>query len=327
MKIILVGNTYQLFEHKPQDDWTRRLQFSPYPNGISNSDNIGKDHDAEVIIADPMVKVSGSVIRALPNLRMIQSEGVAYDEIEVSVAHSLGIPVCNCKGVNADAVAEQTILLMLGLLRNVIVGDAAVRAGKQGQMKKECAKHGIKELSECTVGFIGFGDIARATAEKLAAFGCNMFCYSHHPIDKEILNKYDVEQVELAELAIKSDIVSIHVPVNKDTVHMINSNFFKMMKDNSYIINTARGEIIDDVALKEAIISGKLAGAGLDTVYPEPVTDDNILLNLPYEASKKILFSPHIGGITSGSLRRGDELIWENVKRILYNEKPLNCVK
>lgn len=327
MKIILVGNPYNLFKHTPAEEWTQQITFSHYPNGIFNKEVIKNDLDAKILVADPMVKVTGNIISSLPNLRLIQSEGVAFDQIEIAVAQELKIPVCNCKGVNASAVAEQAILLMLGLLRSVIAGDIAVRSGRQGQMKKESAIHGIKELSECNVGLVGFGDIARATAERLNAFGCKVFCYNHHIIPIEILNKYNVQQVGLQELARICDIVSIHVPVTPETTNMINSKFFNNMKNDALIINTARGEIIDALALREAIVNGRIAGAGLDTINPEPVTIDNPLLNLPPEESKKILFSPHIGGITNGSLLRGDELIWKNIKLILEGKTPLNCIK
>ena len=129
---------------------------------------------------DAISRVSGDLIRRMKNLKMIHSEGVAFDGIDVEAAWKQGIYVCNNKGANADAVAEQAIFLMLALLRSGIAGDAAVRSGRQIEMKEQRMREGITDLGDCQVGLVGLGDIGLATARRLSAFGCRL-CYYKPP--------------------------------------------------------------------------------------------------------------------------------------------------
>ena len=122
------------------------------------------------------------------------------------------------------------------------------------------------------------------------------------------------------------DIISIHLPVTPETTGMINADSIALMKPTALLINTARGEIIDQEALCHALISGKLGGAGLDTLSPEPVTADNPILNLPADVRDRVVLSPHIGGITDGSFRRYFDIIWENMRRVAAGQKPMNTV-
>ena len=130
----------------------------------------------------------------------------------------------------------------------------------------------------------------------------------------------------LDELLAVSDIVSLHLPVTPETVNTANSEFFAKMKDGSYLVNTARGELVDSEALLSSIRSGKLAGAGLDCVAGEPVREDNVILQAEKEVEDKLIFSPHVGGITASSFKRGYKMLWENVARIEAGERPEHIV-
>ncbi len=185
---------------------------------------------------------------------------------------------------------------------------------------------GIRELSECKVGLVGFGDIAKATAERLKAFGCEVYYYNHNRRSEEIEKQYNVQYMSLDELAAECDIVSLHLAVNQDTEKIIDGAFLKKMKQDSFLVNTARGELVDNQALREALIDDSIGGAGLDTIAPEPTTADNPLVDLPEESLKRVEYSPHLGGITTGTFKRCHRNIWANVQRVMNGETPINKV-
>lgn len=326
MKILIIGNEDRYKKYMPDLDIVKDIAMVFCPRGASDEEMLQAAPDADAIAIDPMAKLSGNVIRRMPNLKIIQSEGVGFNGIDCEAAKERGIFVCNCKGANASAVAEQTILLMLALLRKIIVGDRTEREGNQIYMKEQMMVEGITELSDCKIGLIGFGDIAKATAKRLEPFECDTYYYTKNRKHIDVEKEYNVSYMELDEMARTCDIISIHCPVTSETKGMINSEFLSKMKSSAYIVNTARGEIIDNQALYDALVSGKIKGAGLDTVAPEPTTLDNILLNLPEKYSDRIIFSPHIGGITTSYFYRAHKKNWLNIDAALKSERPNHIV-
>lgn len=282
--------------------------------------------DAEVILADVVAPVPAALIEGLPHLRLINSEGVGFDRIDCAAAAARGVFVCNNQGMNAGAVAEQTVLLMLGLLRSAVANDAAVRAGRQMEAKMAGMRRGITDLADCTVGLVGLGCIGQAVAARLRAFGTRVvYGGGRGRKDAALEAELGVAYLPLDDLLASCDFVSLHCAVVPETTNMVDATFLAKMRPDAYLVNTARGELVDNEALAAALRAGRLAGAGLDTVAPEPVTADNPLVNLPAEAAGRVLFSPHVGGITTGSLRRGQLHMWENVGRIKRGERP-TCV-
>ena len=251
---------------------------------------------------------------------------MAFDRIALSAARERGIYVCNNKGCNAGAVAEQTVLLILMLLRHALEGDEAVRAGRQMEMKERCMVEGITELSACKVGLVGFGDIARAAAERLVPFGCELYYYTKHRRLPEEEKKYHVTYLPLEELAEKSDIVSLHCAVTEETRNLVDAALLRRMKPTAYLINTARGDLVDNEALRQALLEGRIAGAGLDTLSPEPVPAGHPLTALPPEVQRKVVLAPHLGGITEASFRRAHAHMWRNVEHLAAGERPDNIV-
>ncbi len=322
MKILIVGNEDRYNKYMPDLEITRKMEKVFCPRGASDEALLQAAQDADAIAIDPMSKLSGNVIRQMPKLKLIQSEGVGFNGIDCRAAKEKGIYVCNCKGANAGAVAEQTILLMLALLRSTITGDRVEREGRQIEMKERLMYEGITELGDCKIGLVGFGDIAKAVAKRLRPFECEIIYYDTRRLPENLEEEYHVSYMELNEMTQACDIISLHCPVTKETVGMVNAEFLAEMKPTAYLINTARGDIIDNQALYDAIVAEKIRGAGLDTVYPEPTTKDNILLNLPEEFKERIIFSPHIGGITTSSFRRAHKISWSNVKAVLNGERP-----
>lgn len=277
--------------------------------------------DPAVIVADPMTPVRGSLIARLPGLRLIQSQGVGFHLFDLEAARSRGIPVCNCAGANAGAVAEQAVLLMLALLRNLKEFDRMVFEARQAEAKGRCFRSGITELRDCHVGILGFGAIGRATAELLRAFGSRVSYWNRTPKPES-----GFDYLPFDRLLSECDIVSVHLAVAPETAGIIGERALSLMKPGSILINTARGEIVDQEALRSSIESGHLLGAGLDTLSPEPVTADNPLLQLPPALRERLVLSPHIGGITAGSFRRYFGIIWENARRVAAGETPQNIV-
>ncbi|MEG1594789.1 MAG: NAD(P)-dependent oxidoreductase, partial [Oscillibacter sp.] len=242
--------------------------------------------------------------------------------IDLAAAKARGIDVCNNRGCNAGAVAEEAVMLMLMLLRRGLTGDRAVREGRQMEMKIQCMLQGLTELSDCRVGLIGFGDVAKATAERLAPFGCEVFYNSRRRRAREEEQRYGVTYLTLETLASTCDVVSLHCALTDETRGTVNREFLARMKPTAYLINTAGGDLVDNEALREALLAGEIAGAGLDTLAPEPTPADHPLVNLPASAGDKLVLSPHLGGITQASFRRAHLHMWRNAERVVNGHKP-----
>lgn len=329
MKVLHIGKegNMQRFSAKDAPLYEADTITAQRQNLLTAEEYIAAMPDAEHIIADAISPVVADLINGLPNLKSIHSEGVAYNRIDVEAAKAKGILVCHSVGMNATAVAEQAILLMLGMLRNVAQNDQIVRDGEQITTKENYMKQGnLFDLADCSVGLIGFGNIARATAKLLQAFGVkNIYYYKRNPVDAATEAEYGVTYLALDELLAQSDIVSLHAPVTPETTEMADATFFQKMKTGSYFVNTARGELVDDQALIDALRSGKLTMAGLDTLNNEPVQKDNPLLTQE-DIADKFLFSPHIGGITASSFRRSYAMIWEDILTVREGKVPERAV-
>ncbi len=326
-KLLVIGKEGRLAKYAPDPEKLKEYDIVYAPVGAPDEELLSKGRDADFILVDAIGSISANVIRQMKNLKLIHSEGVGYQGVDMAAAKECGVYVCNCKGMNASAVAEHAVLLMLGVLRDVCGGDRNVRAGKQIETKENYMIQGsLTELSECTVGLIGFGDIAKATARLLRAFGAKVFYTKKSPAPPDVETRYGVSFLPQDELLAVSDIVSLHAPVNDETRYMADTAFFEKMKDTAYLINTSRGELVDSKALVTALESGSIAGAGLDTIDGEPVKSDNPLLQISEEAGKKLLLSCHIGGITRASFSRGYAMILEAMEKVSRGETPDHIV-
>jgi len=303
-------------------DW--ELVFVDY--GYSDEDVLREGSDADYILVDAVCPVSSHVIDNMPNLKLIHSEGVGFNQIDTKAAHDRGIFVCNNAAVNSTAVAEHAIMLMLALLRRLAEGDHMVRSGMQIQAKSAFIIEGIHELGSCHIGLLGFGSIARETAKRLSAFGARVSYFSRTRLSEDEEQHYHAHYLPIEAIVRECDIISIHLPVTPATTGLVDSEFLAAMKKTAFLINTARGEIVDQGALAAAIISGGIAGAGLDTLFPEPVMPDNPLLNLPEDKMYKVLFSPHIAGTTHEVFCKIHNNVWNNFQRVEDSKRPFNIV-
>ncbi len=288
----------------------------------SNEKIIHSAGDTEFMIADAMARIDKELIYALPDLKLIHSEGVGYQGIDINAAKENGIIVCNNKGINDTAVAEVTVFLILACLKNYTKGYNAMYEGRQMEMKQN-AFGSIRELSECTVGLLGFGDIAKKTAKLLSAFGAGIV-YSNRTRYKEYEKAYNLEYMSLDDMLACSDFVSLHLAANEHTRNIANADFFSKMKKSAYLINTARGDLVDNKALLEALLNDEIAGAGLDVIYPEPVEKDNIILD--ERIQDKLVLTPHIAGITSLTVKKLYRNIYDNIIDFMNGKTPENIV-
>lgn len=282
--------------------------------------------EAEALFVTPVTWVTEELMERMPNLRLIHSEGVGYDRIDLEAARRRGIYVCNNAGCNAGAVAELSVMMMSMLLHRTIRGDRMVREGLQNEAVKLLEVDIPPDLSVSTVGLVGFGNIAQATAERLRAFGSQVYYYARHRRDPETEARYGVSYLPLYELAERCDVISLHLPATPESTGMIDDVFFSHMKPGGFLVNTARGAVIDDEALCRAIRSGHLAGAALDAYNPEPAGPDHPIVRLAAEFPDRLVLCPHQGGVNQSAFRRVHQMLMENLGRLMNGERPERIV-
>ena len=244
----------------------------------------------------------------------------------VQAARERGIYVCNNKGCNAESVAEHTIMLMLMALRFGIPGHNAVIQGQQIQMKQKAIAAHAPGLFQCAVGLVGFGDTAQATARRLASFGCKLYYYTRHRRPPQVEEDFGVTYLPLEELTAQCDIISLHCAVTDETREMVDGAFLARMKPNSILVNCGRGDLVDNQALRKALIDGTIRGAALDTIFPEPTPGDHPLVDLPPEVRDRVVYSSHLGGSSGGAFAKAHLTMWTNAQHILNGERPTNVV-
>ncbi|WP_312938468.1 NAD(P)-dependent oxidoreductase [Oscillibacter sp.] len=282
--------------------------------------------DADALFVTPVTPVSAELISNMPNLKLIHSEGVGFDRIDLDAARARGIYVCNCAGCNAAAVSELSVTLMGMLLHRVLWGNRMVRAGKQGEAVRLVERDVPADLSVSTVGLVGFGAIGQAVAERLRPFGATVYYYAPHRRDTETETQLNARYLPLEELAAVSDIISLHLPSNDQSRGLINREFLARMKPTACLVNTARGAIIDDEALCNALREGKLAGVALDCYEPEPAGRDHPLVRLAAEFPDRLILCPHYGGVAQSAFRAAHRMLFEDLESVRSGRRPKRVV-
>lgn len=271
--------------------------------------------DAEVLL-HVLAPVSVELLRAAPKLRLVQKIGVGIDTIDVAAAKARGVAVANMPGTNSQAVAEHTLALMLAALRRVAYLDAASKAGKGWQLTPETFDT-TGELCGRTVGFVGYGAIPRRLTAALAALGAKVIYYAHDPVPKDGATSMP----SLRALLQEADIVSLHIPLTADTHTILDATALNAMRHGAVLVNTARGELVDEHALSDSLRSGRISAAGLDVFAQEPAVADSPLLSLP-----NVIATPHIAWLTPQTLDRSIDVIIENCRRLGDGEPLLHQV-
>ncbi len=254
-----------------------------------------------------------AVFELAPRMKVIAKFGVGTDNIDKQSAARHGIQVVNAPGLNSNAVAELTVGFIIDLLRGVTRLHGAL---EEGRWLRSIGG----ELSGRTVGLLGFGAIARLVAKKLQGFDVDVLASDLYP-DYETAEKYGVRIVPGEEVISGSDIVSIHVPSTPETYHLFNDETFAKMKPGAYLINAARGSIVDTGALLRTLESGRLSGAALDTFESEPLQKDDPLLTCG-----KVICTPHTGAETRETYRRVSLSVAQDVIDVLAGKPPKHPV-
>lgn len=257
--------------------------------------------------------VTASVIASAPRLRLIQKIGVGVNTIDCEAAWSAGIAVANMPGINTTAVAEHALALMLAVLRRISALDTAVRTGSGWRQPPESLE-ALRELRGSVVGLVGYGAVARHLAPILQSLGADVRFWSRssHPDAAAI-------PMSLDGLFTACDILSLHVPITPDTRRLIDRRTLGLMKQGAIVVNTARGGLIDQAALIDALRAGHIAGAGLDVFEEEPLPA--VQLNA-LAACPNVVLTPHIAWLTPATISRSLGIIVENCRR-LKNGEPL----
>lgn len=275
--------------------------FEAYPRDADINTQIDRAKDADVIMIANM-PLKGEVISACKNLKFIDVAFTGVDHVDLDACRANGIKVSNASGYSNESVAELTVCMALSLLRNVPQVDARCRAGE--------TKDGLvgTELRGKTVGIVGVGAIGKRTAELFHAFGCTILGNKRHVNGDE--PDY-IQFVSLDELLEKSDIVSLHCPLNDSTRGLIGQENIAKMKQSAILINVARGPVVDSQALADALNAGRLGGAGIDVFEIEPP----LALDHPLLHSRNTIVTPHIAFASAESMNIRCDIVFESLKK------------
>jgi len=286
--------------------------------GLLPAQGLGEEltncHGVVCLLTD---RIDRQLLDSLPNLEFVSSMSVGVDHIDVQALTERGIPLGNTPGVLVDTTADATIALMLAAARRVVEADRYVRKGywrPENAWSPEFFTG--KDVSGATLGIIGLGEIGRAVARRAAGFGMNVLGWNRTGRDLE-----GVQSVSLDELLLRSDFVSVNIALTDDTRNLLDAEKIAMMKPGAVLVNTARGGLVDESALAEALSQGHLYAAGVDVFEQEPVEADNPLLALP-----NVVVLPHIGSATTLTRARMADLAVGNAIAALRGEPMPHCV-
>ncbi len=263
-------------------------------------------------------RVDARLLSLLPHVRFIQRVGVGYDNLDLGALKAAGIVAAYTPGANAAAVAEHTILLMLALLKRFGAAESATRQG--GWPSAELVQAGLGDLANTAVGLIGFGYIGRAVAERLAPFGSRVLYTARHAVDPAVEQRYGVHYASLDDLLGSCAIVSLHLPLSDASRELIGEAELAKMQQGAFLVNTSRGELLDETALRRALVSGKLGGAALDVLVNESPGGN------PFADLSQVIVTPHIAGASRAGVERAVQMAIANVARYLRGEPMLNVI-
>lgn len=267
--------------------------------------------NAEVLLPG-WAAVTAPMLAHAKRLRMIQKWGIGVDRIDVEAVRRMNVPLAITAGSNAGPVAELAIALMLAVYRRIAQVDRALR---QGQWLKAEMRGICYQIAGKNVGLVGFGNIGRMVARKLRGFDAEVVYFDPRRADRATEEAAGATYASLDALLGQCDVVSLHMPLTEQTARLIDARAIASMKDGAVLVNTARGELVDERALYDALVSGKLRGAGLDAFDPEPPTRDNPLLTLD-----QVVATPHTGGAVFDNVENVARHAIGNIVRFLHGE-------
>lgn len=290
-------------------------QVTLYQKTESEAEAIARIGDHEIVLVNK-VPITENILNACPNIQLICVQATGYNIVDTAACAKRGIHVCNVPDYGTAAVAQFTLALMLELCHRIGHHDAVVHEGKWCRSSSFCFWDTPQmELGGKTLGIIGFGRIGQTTAKLAKAFGMRVITHSRTRKESP-----DAQFVDMDTLIAESDFISLHCPLFAENTQMVNANFIGKMKDGAFLINTARGGLVDELALADALKSGKLAGAAVDVVSEEPMKEYNPLLTAP-----NCIITPHIAWAPKESRQRLLDCCVENIRSYLAGN-PQNVV-
>lgn len=263
-------------------------------------------------------KMNADLINANPNLCIIQRWGVGYDTVDIDAAGKRGIPVTIAANINSHSVAEHTIALMLSSLRNIVPMAVFTMAGAWDRISYAEKTY---MLSEKKIGLLGCGAIGKKVAELSSALGAKLSYYDSCRLSEVLEKQMGLTYLPLDEIFSQSDIISLHMPLTDQTKNIVNKTRINLMKPTALLINTARGGLIDEIVLAEALTNGKIFGAALDCLSEEPYPIDGCLRGVP-----NLLLTPHVGGTAVELNLYMARRVCENVLKVARGQ-PLQAIE
>lgn len=300
-----------LREH--HDVWAWDHDGSP-PTDVRN-DVLTSADAAITLLSD---RVDDDFLSAAPQLRVVANVAVGYNNIDVSACEARGVTVTNTPGVLTDATADLAFGLLLAVTRRLGEGERLIRSGKPWKWSMFMMLG--TSLQGRQIGIVGMGDIGQAVARRARAFGMVVAYHNRRPVDAVIAAELDARLVSLDELLATSDVVSLHCPYTPDTHHLIDAAALARMRDGAFLVNTARGPVVDEAALVHALDRGMLAGAGLDVYENEPDVHPGLL------ELDNVALAPHLGSATVEARAAMALLAAQNVIEVLAGRPPLTPV-
>jgi len=263
-------------------------------------------------------KVDDSLLQTAAQLRLVQHQGVGYDNIDLDAYRAHNVPVAICPEGTSIGVAEHVILLILAIYRRLLEADASIRGGEWLQWE---LRPGSFELAGKTVGLVGFGRIGREVAQRLRGFDVEVLYYDPFRAEASVEEAFGVRFTALDTLLAESDVVTLHLPLSAETRGLVDASFLSRMKRSAILINTARGRLVDEPALIDALRSGVIAAAGLDVFATEPLPRDSPIRSLP-----NAVLTPHIAAGTADALRAKMDACFANIVAISNGREPANRI-
>jgi len=312
---------------EPDLDWEARemarrgLEFLTYQLKFAPSgDVIAATRDADVVIVN-MVVITSEVVTQWQKCRLVIRHGVGYDNVDVAALDRAGIPLCYIPDYCTEEVAEQAIALLLACGRRLVSSRRVLDASSARGSWDFADVIPVYRMAGQTLGIIGCGRIGSLVYLKLRSFGFKFLICDPY-LSEERKGELGIEVVDKETVFRHSDFVSIHTPLTPETRHLVNARTLAMMKPTAYLVNTARGPMVDPQALADALKSGAIAGAGIDVYYIEPPPPDYPLFGLP-----NVILTPHLAWYSEDSGRRIRELILTEIDRFLAGQPPRYVAK
>jgi phosphoglycerate dehydrogenase-like enzyme len=272
--------------------------------------------DAEYLVGFARSSLGSEFYRAAPRLKLVQLISAGYDRLDVEAARKARVPVANNGGANSIAVAEHTLMLMLAVAKRLVWQHNNVVAGRW--RVGDFAQTRLHELSGKTLGIVGLGNIGKKVARRALAFDMDVRYYDIVRLGEAQEDALDVRFALFPELLREADVVSLHVPLTDRTRGMLGATEFALMKPSAYLINTCRGPVVDEPALHRALVTGQIAGAGLDVMLEEPPPADH-----PLFALDNVVITPHMAGPTWDNWGRAFRNAFDNIQRVAAGDPPL----